>query len=258
MRMRRWLLGLAWVALLAACTVRGDPSQPIPTAFLPAPQPATRLFVLLPGRADDLGALRRGGAVQAIQAAWPDTDVVLAEMSLPYYLQGDAPRRLHDEMVAPLRRRGYREVWLGGASLGGMGCVMYDRAYPSEADGLVLLAPYLGEAPLLDEIRAAGGLAVWPAGPPQPVRADWQRALWRHLQTWTHAPRRTRSVWLAYGDEDPLRAALPLLAPVLPPDHVLLRPGGHSWRVWTPALRELLQRARPTFPAPPTRTAPTP
>ena len=251
LRMRRWWLSLACVALLAACTVHGDPSRPIPTAFLPAPQPATRLLVLLPGRADDLDALRRSGAVQAIQAAWPDTDVVLAEVSLPYYLEGDAPRRLHDEVVVPLQeRRPYRELWLAGASLGGMGCVMYDRAYPGEADGLVLLAPYLGEAPLLQEIRAAGGLARWQpgAGAPASDRADWQRALWRHLQAWTREPRRTRGVWLAYGEDDPLRAALPLLAPLLPPGHVLLRPGGHSWRVWTPALRDLLQRARPVPP----------
>lgn len=245
MPMRPWWLCWLGLALLAACTVRGDPSRPIPTAFVPAPQPATRLFVLLPGRADDLAALRRSGAVQAIQAAWPDTDVVLAELSLPYYLDSDAPRRLHDEVIAPRARHGYRELWVGGASLGGMGSLMYDRAYPREVDGLVLLAPYLGEPPLLEEIRGAGGLAAWRPGPPGPPdRAQWQRELWRHLQGWAHTPQRTRDVWLAYGEDDPLRAALPLLAPLLPHDHVLVRPGGHTWRVWTPALRELLQRAR--------------
>lgn len=242
---RPWWLCWLCIALLAACTVRGDPAQPIPTAFLPAPRPATRVFVLLPGRADDLDALRRSGAVQAIQATWPDTDVVLAELSLPYYLDSDAPRRLHDEVIAPLRRHGYREVWLAGASLGGMGSLMYDRAYPGEVNGLVLLAPYLGEPPLIAEIRAAGGLATWQPGPPRaPTRDDWQRALWQHLQGWALEPGRTRNVWLAYGEDDPLRAALPLLAPLLPPDHVLLRPGGHAWRAWTPALRKLLQRAR--------------
>lgn len=256
MPMRRWWLCWMVPALLAACTVRGDPSRPIPTAFVPAPRPATRVFVLLPGRADDLAGLRRSGAVQAIQATWPDADVVLAELSLPYYLKRDATRRLHDEVVAPLRERGYREIWLGGASLGGMGSLMYDRAYPGQVHGLVLLAPYLGEPPLLDEIRAAGGLAAWQ--PDAPGAGDgWQRDLWRHLQGWARSPQRTRNVWLAYGEDDPLRAALPLLAPVVPADHVLLRPGGHTWRVWTPALRELLEReaardaARPTAtPAP--------
>ena len=239
----RALFAVAFVLLLAACTAHGDPTRPVPTAFIPAPKPATRLFVVLPGRADDLGRLRRSGAAQAIQSVWPDTDVVLAELTIDYYLQRDAERRLHD-VIAPLRARGYREVWLGGASLGGLGSLAYEMRYPQEIDGLVLLAPYLGEPPLIEEIEAEGGIAAWRPGPrpssAEPDRQDWQRDLWRRVQTWSQNPRRTRNVWLAYGDEDPLRIARPLLAPLLPSGHVLLRSGGHSWRVWTPALRDIL------------------
>lgn len=227
--------------LLSACTAHGDPARPVPTAFIPAPHPATRLFVVLPGRADDLDGLRRSGAAQAIQSVWPDTDVVLAELTIDYYLQRDAVERLHD-VIAPLRERGYREVWLGGASLGGMGSLVYDAAYPQDIDGLVLLAPYLGEPPVIAEITAQGGVDAW-----HPMASDtsdpqaWQRDIWRKLQAWSHDPARTRNVWLAYGDDDPLRIAEPLLAPMLPPGHVQMRPGGHSWRVWTPVLREILE-----------------
>jgi hypothetical protein len=92
--------------------------------------------------------------------------------------------------------------------------------------------------------RQAGGLAQWTPGPVRPVSAStWQRELWRHLQTWTADPTRTRQVWLAYGDRDRLRDAIGVLAPVLPADRVLVRPGGHAWTVWTPAAAELLRRA---------------
>lgn len=248
--MRRPFLLRLWsacaAAVLAGCTVAGDPTQPIPTSFIPAPQPAQRLMVVLPGRSDDLGALHRSGVVEAIQHSWPDTDVVLAELSMAYYLDGMAPRRLHQQVIAPARQRGYREIWLSGASLGGMGSLMYDQAYPGEIDGLVLLAPFLGEAGILQEITTAGGVAHWDAGPPQAITNDnWQHELWRHVQRLSRDPERARHVWLAYGDQDKLRESMPLLAPALPPAQVLVRSGGHSWRVWSPAMREVLDAADP-------------
>ena len=232
------------LGLLSACAVRGDPTRPIPADLIVAPQPAKRLMVVLPGRADDLRALQRSGVVEAIQQSWPDTDVLLAELSMPYYVAGSASQRLHDEVIAPARARGYREVWLSGASLGGMGALMYDQAYPGEIDGLVLLAPFLGERAILQEVAAAGGVAGWDAGPAQATSAGtWQHELWRHVQTLSRDPAKARRVWLAYGDSDSLRSAMPLLVPALRPEQVLVRPGGHSWRVWSPAMREVLEAA---------------
>lgn len=232
---------LALVAAVAGCGPLGDPSKPIPTALIPAQGKAERLVVVLPGRGDDLHALRRSGMVEAIQDAWPDADVLLAELAIRYYQDGRAATRLHDEVIAPARSRGYREVWLGGASMGGMGTLLYDKFYPGDADGLFLLAPYLGDRPILEEIMRAGGVAQWDPGPAQEMSDDtWQRELWRHIQSWQKDPAKAQNVWMATGDRDRLRDANAILAPVLPPEQVLVRPGGHDWTVWTPATREIL------------------
>jgi pimeloyl-ACP methyl ester carboxylesterase len=227
--------------LCAGCIARGDPTQPIPTETIAAKQPATRLVVVLPGRADNLRRLRDSGMAEAIQSVWADADVTYAEVTLDYYRQGNAPQRLHDEVIAPARAR-YRSVWLAGASLGGMGTLLYDAHYPKDVDGMVLLAPYVGDRPLLTEIDLAGGIAHWNPGPQRAFTADsWQRELWRHVQALSHDRQRTAQVWLAYGNEDRLREAMPLLTPALHADHVFVREGGHAWRVWTPAMREILQ-----------------
>lgn len=221
---------------LSGCAAGGDVRQPIPTQRIAAPQTAQRLVVVLPGRADDLVALQRSGIAAAIQSAWPDADVILAALTLPYYRVGEAPQRLHREIVQPARLQGYRSIWLAGASMGGMGTLLYEAAYPGAVDGLVLFAPYLGDTALLREIRDAGGVARWQPGPPQPVNADtWQRELWRHLQTWTSPPGHAQRVWLTYGDNDRLRDAMPLLETVVPPTQVLRREGGHAWSVWSAA-----------------------
>ena len=236
---------LSLLLSLTGCLSVSDPGKTIPMQLIPAEQSARRLVVVLPGRADDLEALRRSGMPEAIHAAWPDADVLLAEVTLGDYMQGRAPERLHAEVIAPARERGgYREVWLAGASMGGMGVLMYDRLHPGEMDGLVLLAPYLGGAALLREIGDAGGVAQWNAGPEQPVNADnWQREMWRHIQRWSRNPAAASRVWLAYGDRDRLRKTMPLLAPALTQDQVLMRNGGHAWTVWSPAMGEVLRQA---------------
>jgi len=241
MRLLRWsLVLLAASALLACAARRSETPRPVPTALLPSNDGSHRLVVVLPGRRDRLEALRRSGVGEAIQRVWPDADVMFAELSMPYYLDRSAAQRLHDEVLLPARRRAYTEIWLVGASLGGMGCILYDRMYPGQVDGMVLLAPYTGERDLHDEIRAAGGLQAWQ--PSITGDDDWQRELWAHLKTWTDEPARTRDVWLAYGDADYLREGMPLVASLLQPEHVRVRPGGkHAWSTWTPAVEDVFR-----------------
>ena len=239
------ILLLVMIASLG-CVARGDATKPIPSAVVRAPREAARLVVVLPGRGDDLQRLIDSGIAAAVQSAWPDADVILAGLTPAYYEDGRASQRLHDEVIAPARRNGYREIWLAGASMGGMGTLMYADAYPGDVDGMVLLAPYVGDKPMMDEIYNAGGLARWNPGPRQPLNgATWQRELWRYLQTWGHESEQARDVWLAYGDTDRIAKAMPFLEPLLRPEQILVRSGGHTWKVWTPAMQEILTRARP-------------
>jgi hypothetical protein len=242
MRLAWWSSLLLAAGMLVGCFPRSDPSQAVPSAFVKAPQPAKRLVVVLPGRADDLEDLGASGIAHAVQSAWPDADVVLTGLDLGYYMDGVAERRLHEEIIVPARRRSYAQIWLVGASLGGMGSIMYERAYPGEVTGMVLLAPYLGDEPMLARIRAAGGIAAWepPPKPPSVRRSNFQEELWRHVQSWSREPEAASKVWLAYGRKDYFRNAMPLLAEVLPPEQVLVRGGGHDWGVWSPATRDVL------------------
>lgn len=243
-RLLSWSGLLLSLGMLLGCYPRGDPGKPIPRVLLPAQHKPQRLVVVLPGRGDDLERLRKRGIDAIIRAQWPDADVELAGLTLGYYMAGNAERRLHDEIVAPARRRGYDQVWLLGISLGGMGAVLYERAHPGEVDGIVLLSPYLGEASTLQEIEAAGGVDAWQAGPaPGKVDADnFEHDIWRQIQDWSRHPNRAGRVWLAYGERDSLRHAGELLAPALPAGHVLVLPGAHDWDFWRPATRAILAR----------------
>jgi pimeloyl-ACP methyl ester carboxylesterase len=236
---------MAWLSLwLGGCAAGGDPRRPIPTTLVPAPTPATRLVVLLPGRGDSLDSLTRTGVARLIQQQWPDADVMLTGLTMPYYRQDQAIVRLHDEIMTPARTR-YRQVWLAGISLGGLGALLYDRAHPGEADGLLLMSPYLGDSAIRREIRDAGGLDAWQPGPVQPMAAaTFQRELWRYLKDWSHHPERTRTTWLAYGASERFGKSIELMSPRLPASHVIMLPGHHNWTLWRRATAELLDRAR--------------
>ncbi|GAB3037301.1 hypothetical protein GCM10027285_21140 [Oleiagrimonas citrea] len=231
--------------LMGGCTAGGDITRPIPTAYYPAPHATQRVVVMLPGRGDDLASLEKRHAAALIQAQWPDADVILTGLTMPFYRQGHAPQRLHDEVIEPLlEAHPKRPVWLLGISLGGMGALLYDRRYPEQAAGLLLLSPYLGDRPIHREIRAAGGLESWRPGPAEPMtEATFQRELWRYLHGWADTPHRTRTVWITYGANERFRKPITLLKPVLPQGHLLERPGYHNWNLWKPAIAPLLQRA---------------
>ena len=246
-RSRRLLVPtlIASLLTLIGCVAGGDVTKPVPMTFIAAPNPAHRLVVMLPGRGDSLQGLTDKGIAGVIQQTWPDADVLLTGLTMPFYQQGRAVQRLHDEVIEPARRKPYQQVWLAGISLGGMGALLYDSAYPDQIDGLLLLSPYLGQDAIHQQIRQAGGLATWQAGPPQPLGPDtFEHELWRSLQGWSKRPQRTGSTWIAHGADEPFRQSIELMTPLLPNDHVIMLPGKHNWTLWKPAMRAVLERTK--------------
>ena len=245
----RIVLGALAASTLPACTAMlPKPVDPIPTRWVDAPAPSQvrRLAIVLPGRGDDLDALANSGIVDAIQHSRPDFDVVLVEATLSYYLDGKIVPRLHDQIVTPARRRGYREIWLAGASMGGVGVTLYEHEHPGELTGLLLMAPYMGDGTLIKEIAAVGGVAAWEPGP-KPIeidRANGVREQWRVIKSWSRDAAMSKRVWLVCGESDRLRTAADLIGTVLAPDHYLARTGGHAWKVWSPAVEEAFARMR--------------
>ena len=51
-------------------------------------------------------------------------------------------------------------------------------------------------------------------------------------------------IYLAYGTEDFGARAHAVLAAALPKDHVITRPGEHSWTTWTPLFERFCPLAR--------------
>lgn len=199
-------------------------------------------IVLLPpayARAADFLAAGFGTSVRNFGL---DIDLLLPQLQISHVTGRSALPAL-ERLIAPLRSRGCRSVWLGGISLGGLIALAYAERHARSLDGVVVFAPYLGTHLVTGEIERAGGLAGWQQD--EPDADDDERRIWRFLQRGTSGlPLR-----LGFGAQDRFADSHRLMAEALPPGCVDTVPGGHDWptwsRLWDNFLKSLAARADP-------------
>ena len=175
---------VAGVALTSGC------------GLLPAPLPMKKiievdrsdakcLVVLLPGAGDHAKTFREQGFIDLLTGSGASLEVVAADATMGYYYRGIAAERIEADVIAPVRslpRRADQKVWLIGPSMGGFGSMHYAERV-GHVDGVLAIAPYLGDASIADEVQRAGGLKAWAGDKNEPITEEnFQRQLW----SWLH------------------------------------------------------------------------
>ncbi len=227
---------------LSGCVFFRSPTNPMAKESFSAVQgkSAKHLVVFLPGLGDDPEDVVEGGLIDEMKAA-PQFDAVVADAHFGYYKEFVVLDRLHADVIGPIRDR-YDEMWIVGVSMGGYGAVSYAERYPKEVTGVVLLAPYMGESDITEDIEEAGSLEAWRSEdfPAETKRTRHGVSIWKWLKQRPKYPDEP-AIYLGCGDEDSHMRQLKLLRPVLPSDHILVRPGGHDWDVWRPLFHDIVQ-----------------
>jgi pimeloyl-ACP methyl ester carboxylesterase len=227
-----------WLAVAAVFLALGCArweAAPVPMRSLPLSRwarPANCLVVLLPGRGGRPEDFALARFPELAAEAGVRADFVAADVRLAYFLRQGVVERLHDDVIAPARARGYEQVWLVGVSLGGAAALLYVQQHPADVSGLLLIAPYLGEPAMAREVAAAGGLERW-TPPAVPPRDDFARPLWAELKHCIPGGDRPLPLYLGFGDRDRFVVPDGLLAAALSPDHVFRPAGHHDWTTWT-------------------------
>jgi len=192
----------------------------------PSVAAATRM-IWLPGANTSAQEILDAGFSRALDSRRLSLDLTLLDLELEHVGDRRPLERLRSEIVSPARAAG-AAVWLAGISLGGFFALLYAASHPEDIDGLVLLAPYLGNRMLTAEIAGARGVAEWRPG--ELAETDEERRIWRYIKTrCSESP----PLYLGFGREDRFAAAHRLLAEALPADSVEVIDGGHDWRTWS-------------------------
>ena len=236
------------------CSSLLRPAAPIRLRNYPcASSPACRLIVFLPGIGDILEDYEFYGFIDAIRRCRISADMIAADMHFGYYLRRTAIERLREDVIVPAQRKGYGEIDLVGISLGGFGALYYAMHHPGEIARLFLLAPYLGEQPVVREICTAGGVKKWQ--PANVADADYERKLWLWLKSYDRQSPTFPSLYLGYGLQDKFASANQLLADRLPGAHVHRIPGKHDWPTWIRLWHAILAQIEPSSAAAGPRSA---
>jgi pimeloyl-ACP methyl ester carboxylesterase len=187
------------------------------------------VVIMLPGRGDRADTFIKHGFEQIGREHGFDTIAVDAHFG--YYMRRNLMPRLHEDIVLRAKQAGYRKIWLLGVSMGGLGSLIYASNHPELVDGVILLAPFLGEEDVIQTIQEAGGLSIWdPSGSPL---EPYENQMWSWLKSATASNDGT-PVILAYGVEDRLAAGYEVLISQLPDSRVYTSGGGHKWKIWAP------------------------
>ena len=227
------LCALLPLILLTACAT----NAPLDILSYPAieNQRQPRLLIFLRGRGGSHADYDRYGFVDDIRQRKLPYDMKAPNAHMGYYVGRSLVQRLKKDIIDPARASGYEEIWLVGASMGGLGALLYTKFHPNDIDGVFIISPFLGERETIRTIQAAGGLATWEPGTYDP-NDDWQIMLWDSLKTRAATNWEGTPLYLGYGTSDMFVEAQGLLGAHLPSERVFTAPGGHTpevmRRVW--------------------------
>jgi pimeloyl-ACP methyl ester carboxylesterase len=195
-------------------------ATPLASLEYPGRRPQERLIIFLPGIGDLAEDFAARGFIDSIAQSGLPADAVAVDAHYGYYARRSVIDRLAHDVVLPARKRGYRDIWLVGISMGGLGALSYAIQHPEHVDRVIPLAPYLGEPAIGDA-------------------AEHIRKLWQCIDS-DEAVR--RKLYIGYGMHDRFARSNALVAARLSSERVVALPGGHDWRTWKRLWETFLSR----------------
>ena len=187
---------------------------------------APNLIVLLPGAYMTPEDFEKAGVFAAVSQRQLALDIAAVDLDFAAISDGTALPALQAEILEPARQQGYKKIWLGGISLGGLLALCHNADTPGSVDGLCLIAPYPGSRLTTNAIKRAGGLEVW-----EPTEIDLADPEFRAYR-WLKAPPAGFPVFVGYGTEDRFAEGMCTIAERFPANARCALPGDHDWPVW--------------------------
>ncbi len=228
---RLWRHGLVTLAafVISGCGMAPRTENPVPTISPAADEHKNKtLIIMLPGRGDRATNFQSAGFLDSIEGH--DFDAIAVDAHFGYYKERSLVPRVHEDVVVPAKESGYENIWLLGISMGGMGALLYAEQHPDIVDGIILLAPYLGDPGLAREVVDSGGLSSW--SPEESSFMDREVAIWDWLKTSRNGGN-SIPVYLGYGNSDRFAGNYEALEGKIDGLNIYTEDGGHQWTTWS-------------------------
>ena len=231
------LLFALWLTL-SACTAK----IPIPVLEYGKMDASVHqnLLILLRGRGGSHQDFEKYGIIDEVRKRNLPFDIVAPDAHFGYYMSESLHKRLKADIIDPARKKGYKNIWLAGFSMGGLGSLFYLANYPGDdIDGVILCSPFVGGRNIHNKIEDQGGIENWSI----PDNDNWQYRLWGWIKDYQLHPSDYPPIFLGYSRQDSITGNGPaLLATALDPQHVFVVTGGHDYPTFQTLWRTHMDR----------------
>ncbi len=184
------------------------------------------VLILLPGAQMHASEFVEAGFINSLSASSLALDLQIVNIDLTQISALQAMQVIQETVLQPARQR-YKQLLLGGISLGGQAALLQAARQRVTLDGLCLLAPYPGSRLAMNAIERAGGVENWQMTEVQ--REDPDFWIWE----WLRQPHLVDRTFIGYGCEDRFCEGIERIAQRFALRRRCVVEGGHDWPTWT-------------------------
>lgn len=229
-----------------ACALFVDVKKPVDLLWDKTGKKTDRLIIFFPGLYDTAEKFKDEAFFSLARKAGVTADMVSANVNIFHLAKEMMIERIEKDVFVQAKNSGYKNIWLVGVSLGGLNSLLFNIKHEKDICGVVTLAPYVANTPLIEDLRDAKEVKNW-----KPDSDESKLALEKRLQflwLWLKeksSKNKLNNLYLGYGKQDRYIDAIKLFENILDKNHVVSVEGGHTWvtgqMVWKKQLSSRLE-----------------
>ena len=222
---------------LATCALLIDVDKPVDLIWDKTGKKTENLIIFFPGLYDSAEVFKDESFFSIARKEGVSADMVSANVNVYHLVKEMMIERIEKDVFEHAKKSGYKNIWLVGVSLGGLNSLLFNIKHEKDICGIVALAPYVANTPLMEDLRDAKEVENW-----KPDSDENKLTLEKRLQyLWVWLKEKSsknelNNLYLGYGKQDRYIDAIKLFENILDKNHVVSVEGGHNWatgqKIW--------------------------
>ena len=222
---------------LVACAWLVDVDKPVDLLWDKTGKKTDKLIIFFPGLYDRAEKFKDEAFFSIARKEGITADMVSANVNVFHLVKEMMIERIELDVFNTAKDSGYKNIWLVGVSLGGLNSLLFNIKHERDICGVVTLAPYVANTPLIEDLSEAKEIKYW-----QPDSDENKLVLEKRLQflwVWLKekaANNNLNNIYLGYGKQDKYINAIKLFENILDKNYVVTVKGGHTWatgkKIW--------------------------
>ncbi|MCK4865444.1 MAG: hypothetical protein KAT06_08420 [Gammaproteobacteria bacterium] len=231
---------------LITCALFVDVKKPVELLWDKNSKKTDKLIIFFPGLYDTAEKFKDEEFFSIARKAGITADMVSANVNIFHLAKEMMIERIEMDVFEPAKISGYKNIWLVGVSLGGLSSLLFNIKHEQDICGVVTLAPYVANTPLIEDLSEVKEIKYW-----QPGSDENKLMLERRLQSlWIWLKDKSlnndlKNIYLGYGKQDRYVGAIKFFEKILDKNHVVTVEGGHTWvtgqKIWQKQLSTRLK-----------------